>query len=114
MAKHLDIGQQGEDVATAYLQSIGYNIVERNKRYSLGEIDILACDGETLVIVEVKAGRTGKFGPAYLRVGPAKQHKLRRLAARLVQDYPRANIRIDVMNVDENGKVHHIVNAVQG
>ncbi|MGI6103490.1 MAG: YraN family protein [Patescibacteria group bacterium] len=107
MYKHLEVGRLGEDVAVEYLQSIGYHIVERNKRYSLGEIDILARDGETIVIVEVKAGRTGKFGPE-------KQQKLRRLAARLSQDYPRASIRIDVMNVDERGEVTHLLNAVEG
>lgn len=114
MYKHLEVGRLGEDVAAQYLQSIGYRIVERNKRYPLGEIDILARDSETLVIVEVKAGRTGKFGPAYLRVGPEKQQKLRCLAARLSQDYPQMLIRIDVVNVDEHGEVLHIPNAVQG
>ena len=114
MRAHLEVGQRGENAAVAYVQSLGYKILERNKRYSLGEIDILAQDGETLVVIEVKAGRTGKFGPAYLRVGPEKRNKLRRLAARLSQDYPKMQIRIDVINVDEKGEVLHIPNAVEG
>lgn len=114
MADHLDLGRQGEDRAAEYLQSIGYRILERNKRYPLGEIDILARDGNTLVIVEVKAGRTGKFGHAFLRVGPQKQHKLRQLAGRLSQDYPKAHLRIDLVNVDTaTDQVLHIPNAVQ-
>ncbi len=113
MADHLQLGRKGEDRAAEYLESIGYTIVARNKRYPLGEIDILARDGYTLVIVEVKAGRTGKFGHAFLRVGPQKQHKLRQLAARLSQDYPQAQLRIDLINIDSaTDEVLHIPNAV--
>jgi len=108
------IGQSGEDRATEYLHSIGYKILERNKRYPVGEIDILAKDGVTIVIVEVKAGRTGNFGYAIERVGPNKQHKLRQLARRLSQDYPRAVLRIDLLNVDpDSGEVIHIPNAIE-
>lgn len=108
------LGQSGEDRAEEYLLSIGYNVLERNKRYPVGEIDILAKDGATIVIVEVKAGRTGNFGYAIERVGPNKQHKLRQLAARLSQDYPRAPLRIDLVNVDpDSGEVIHIPNAIQ-
>ena len=114
MANHLELGKTGEDRAAAYLRSRRYTIVERNKRYKFGEIDILARDGDTLVIVEVKAGRTGKFGHAFLRVGPQKQHKLRQLAARLSQDYPSAHLRIDLINVDTaTDEVLHIPNAIQ-
>ena len=108
------IGQSGEDRATEYLRSIGYKIIERNKKYPLGEIDILARDGATVVIIEVKAGRTGNFGYAIERVGPNKQHKLRQLARRLSQDYPSAVLRIDLLNVDpDSGQVIHIPNAIQ-
>lgn len=110
---HLELGRSGEDRAAEYLQSIGYRIIERNKRYSIGEIDILARDGQTLVIVEVKAGRTGKFGHAFLRVGPQKQTKLRTLARRLSQDFPTSALRIDLVNVDEAGEVLHLPNAVE-
>lgn len=97
-----------------YLQSLGYRILERNKRYPVGEIDILAKDGGTIVIVEVKAGRTGEFGYALERVGPNKQHKLRQLASRLSQDYPRAVLRIDIVNVDPNSdEVIHLISAVE-
>lgn len=113
MLGHLDLGRRGEECATEHLRSIGYQIVERNKRYALGEIDILARDGQTLVIVEVKSGKTGKFGQAILRVGSQKQRKLRLLAARLSQEYPHANLRIDLMNVDENGRVTHLVSAIE-
>ncbi len=108
------IGQSGEDRATEFLTSLGYKIIERNKRYPLGEIDILAKDGATLVIVEVKAGRTGQFGYAIERVGPNKQRKLRQLAGRLSQDYPHSPLRIDLINIDpDSGEVIHLINAVE-
>ncbi len=108
------IGTSGEDRAAEFLQSIGYRVLERNKRYPVGEIDILAKDGVTIVIVEVKAGRTGNFGYAIERVGPNKQHKLRQLAGRLSQDYPRAVLRIDLINVDpDSGEILHLPNAIQ-
>lgn len=108
------IGQSGEDRAAEYLRSIGYGILERNKHYPVGEIDILAKDGSTIVIVEVKAGRTGNFGYAIERVGPNKQHKLRQLARRFSQDYPRAMLRIDLLNVDpDTGEVIHYPNAIE-
>lgn len=109
-----ELGQSGEDRAVVFLQSLGYQILERNKRYPVGEIDILAKDRATLVIVEVKAGRTGQFGYAVERVGPNKQHKLRQLARRLSQDFPRAPLRIDLINVDPNSReVLHYLNAIE-
>lgn len=105
-------GSEGEERAAAYVQGLGYKILERNKRYPFGEIDILAEDGETLVIIEVKAGKTGLFGYAIARVGTEKQRKLRQLAARLSQDAPKRQLRIDVVNVDGD-EVIHIPNAVE-
>ncbi|MEK7184086.1 MAG: YraN family protein [Patescibacteria group bacterium] len=107
------IGSQGEDRAAQYLQSIGYRILERNKRYKLGEIDIVAKDGDVLVLVEVKAGKTGIYGYAIERVGTQKRRKLRQLAARFSQDYPRQQLRIDLVNVNSQGEVIHILNAVE-
>jgi putative endonuclease len=56
----LDIGYGGEDAAVAFLKEKGYGILDRNYRYRRAEIDIVACTGTLLVIVEVKT-RTGSF-----------------------------------------------------
>ena len=50
-------GQRGENVAARYLRNLGYKIIIRNFRCPLGEIDIIAKDGRTLVFVEVKTRR---------------------------------------------------------
>ena len=48
------LGERGENVAAKFLRNQGYKILERNYRTSVGEIDIIARDGKTLVFVEVK------------------------------------------------------------
>ncbi len=114
MIQHLETGRSGEDQAAEFLAGLGYRIVERNKRYPLGEIDILARDRDVLVLVEVKAGRTGNYGYAFERVGPRKKQKLRLLARRLSQEFPKMQIRIDLIDVDpETGKILHILDALQ-
>ena len=52
MAKILGI--QGETTAKEYLQSLKYKIIELNYKNKIGEIDIIAKDGDVLVFVEVK------------------------------------------------------------
>ena len=48
-----------ERKAGAYLEFLGYKIVTYNYRCRLGEIDLIARDGEYLVFVEVKYRTTG-------------------------------------------------------
>ncbi len=56
------IGTKGEDLAVEYLQKKGYQILERNWRFSRAEIDIIAKHGNTLVFVEVKTRTDDYFG----------------------------------------------------
>jgi len=74
-------GRWGEDVAAAWYARRGYTVLARNWRCPTGEIDLVVRRGRTLVVVEVKARRTDAYGPAASAVGPAKQQRLRRLAA---------------------------------
>ena len=59
----------------------GYEVLARNWRCPAGEIDLVVRRGRLVVVCEVKARRTDAFGPAAAAVGPAKQQRLRRLAA---------------------------------
>lgn len=74
-------GREGESAAEQYLRRKGYRIVGRNLRSSMGELDLVAEDGQVLVFVEVKARRTDAFGGAIYAVHQRKQEKLIRLAA---------------------------------
>lgn len=110
------LGKSGEDLASEYLESIGYKLLERNYRIKIGEIDIIAQNGDFIVLVEVKTKRFLGQGRPEEEVDYFKQKKLRLLARSLEQIYPNQNIRIDVVAVDmtENpAKINHIINAVE-
>lgn len=74
-------GKKSESIAAKYLsKKHGYKILERNYRNQLGEIDIIAKDGDTLVFVEVKAARTEVFGNPKWAVTKKKQRKISMVA----------------------------------
>ncbi|MFA5158333.1 MAG: YraN family protein [Patescibacteria group bacterium] len=106
-------GSYGENLTAKYLESIGYKIIERNKTYPFGEIDILARDGKSIVIVEVKTVKGSGWGAASDLVRHKKQEKLKMLALVVSKEYPDTDIRIDVVGID-NGIISHIKNAVVG
>lgn len=70
------LGRFGEDEAIKYLKKHKYKILERNFSCALGEIDIIAQDGEFLVFVEVKARNSAKFGLPREAVDIFKQRKI--------------------------------------
>ncbi len=77
---------RGEEGAVAYLRDRGYRIITRNWRCRLGEIDIVARDGETLVFVEVKSRRSSAFGTPQAAVDGRKQRKLSLVALQYLQN----------------------------
>ncbi|MCL5795112.1 MAG: YraN family protein, partial [Patescibacteria group bacterium] len=110
------LGQSGEEIAKNYLADKNYKIVGQNIRLKMGEIDLLALDGDFLVLVEVKTKTSFAQGLPEEKVDYFKQKKLRLLARALAQNYPDKSIRIDVVAVDMSGdepKINHVVNAVE-
>jgi len=110
------LGQQGEDLVSEYLQNIGYRILYRNYRCRHGEIDIIAEEGGDLVFVEVRARRSANFGTAAESVNFRKQQKLHQLALFYIsiEGQPKDNYRFDVAAVTfdgTDGKVELIKNA---
>jgi putative endonuclease len=82
-AARQSLGRAAEDLAARRLVAAGMQVVERNARTRLGELDVVVLDGDVLAFVEVKAQTSGaRMGPERpaLAVGPAKQARLRRLA----------------------------------
>lgn len=67
------IGSYGEQLAREYLLGIGYAIVCSNWRCPRGEIDIVARDGETTVIVEVRTRRDSTTEWAWMSINPRKR-----------------------------------------
>ncbi len=74
------LGAQGEALAAKYLVEKGLRIVARGSRDRLGEIDLVALDGKTVVFVEVKTRRSGDAGHPADAVDARKQRKLTTLA----------------------------------
>jgi putative transposase len=74
------LGDHGEDLAAAALKQQGYKILERNYVTPLGEIDLVARQGKTVVVVEVKTRKSTRFGSPQEAVSATKQGRLRRLA----------------------------------
>ncbi len=74
------LGAKGEAAAARYLRQHGYRIVERNFRCALGELDLIAYKGDTLVFVEVRTNSPAFAGMAEASIGWRKQRKLRQLA----------------------------------
>ena len=81
MARHIELGKWGEEVAARAYQRRGYEIVARNWRCSNGEIDLIVRKHRHIAVVEVKTRRTAKYGYPIESVNEAKQHRIRRLAA---------------------------------
>ena len=94
------LGRAVEERAAGWYRGHGYQVVDRNWRCSAGEIDLVAVRRRDRLVVfcEVKARRSGGFGTAAEAVGPDKQARLRRLAARWLAERPcrASGIRFDV------------------
>jgi putative endonuclease len=95
VAAHIAYGRRGEDLAAEWYLRRGYTVVGRNWRCPSGELDLIVRRGRMLVFCEVKARRSDAFAPPALAVGPAKQQRLRRLAAAWLTDH-RAGRDLDV------------------
>lgn len=91
------LGRRGEELAAGYLESLGMLVVERNWRCPDGEIDIIALDGDALVIAEVKTRRSLAYGHPFEAVDAEKLARLHRLGAAWCRD---RGIRIPLRRVD--------------
>jgi putative endonuclease len=103
---HLVTGIRGEQAALFHLRSLGYTVVAwRWQTPSLrGDLDLLAWDGPTLVVFEVKTRTARDAMPAESAVDAGKQRQLRLLAAAAVRQLPRpyrerVGVRFDLLSV---------------
>ncbi|MFG1923680.1 YraN family protein [Cryptosporangium sp. NPDC048952] len=95
------VGAYGERVALRYLQQSGLVVLDRNWRCAEGELDIVARDGDALVICEVKTRRGEQYGVPAEAVVAAKAARLRRLATHWIRAtgvHP-GTVRFDVVSV---------------
>ena len=101
------VGRDGETVACAELEKLGYAIVERRYRSRYGEIDIVADDAGTIVFVEVKTKTNRNYGDPVEEVTPQKQRQIVSMgeAYATYSSPPATQCRFDVVTVDLSGAV---------
>ncbi|MXN92664.1 endonuclease [Flavobacterium sp. Sd200] len=109
MAEHNDLGKLGEELAVAFLEKAGYDVLETNWVYQKAEIDIIAQKDNILAIVEVKTRSTADFGLPQDFVKPKKIQ----LLVKAVNEYIIINdldieARFDIIAVQKNGDSYDI------
>ena len=114
----LSLGARGEREAARFLRRLGYKIVARSQRSRLGEIDLVAVDGRTVVFVEVKTRRSHDAGHPTEAIDADKQRRLTRAALAYLKRHGllECSARFDVVAItwpDAGGKptVEHLLNA---
>jgi putative endonuclease len=95
------VGRYGEDVAARHLLEAGFDVLARNWRCSAGEIDIVARDGDVVVICEVKTRSSLAYGLPAEAVTAKKAARLRELALWWLREHPAGGspVRFDVVSV---------------
>lgn len=96
-------GSVYEELAVDYLRKRGYQILKRNYRCRMGEIDIICRDGRYLVFVEVKYRANNHQGGAFMAVTRHKQHKISQVAAFYLMEQGLSEgtaCRFDVVAID--------------
>lgn len=112
-----ELGRWGEERAAEYLHKKGLNIIEHNYRCSIGEMDLIAYHGNTLVFVEIKTRRSLSFGLPAESVTSKKQKKYFKIAQCYMKEkgIKDVNCRFDVVEVmvnsDGSCQFNHIINA---
>ena len=109
MAQNLIIGKKGETIAVEYLLKEGFDIVTTNWRYKHLEIDIIAKEGNQLVIVEVKSRHSNLFAEPEIAVDKKKQHLLAQAANAYIHKIShKGETRFDIIGILFTPQGHHI------
>lgn len=115
--ERLALGAWGEEQAVHYLRQQGMDILERNFRTPVGEIDIVARQRNCLLFVEVKTRRGHAFGTPQEAVGVRKQRQIIRTAQWYLQNHKGSRLqpRFDVIAIlcqsDGSARITHLVDA---
>jgi putative endonuclease len=115
-----EVGNHGEYLAYNYLRELGYEILERNFKCKIGELDIIGRDGSYIVFIEVKTRFGNRYGTPSEAVTYSKQHKIHKTAEFyiMIKKLYNSNFRFDVIEVtldqnNDNPNIRLIKNAFQ-
>jgi putative endonuclease len=110
--KRQELGARGEQIAAEHLEALGWRVLERRWRCAVGELDLVAEDGETVVFVEVRTRSPNAKVPARQSVGFGKQRRVARAALHYVRarNLRLRRFRFDVLAIalgPEGSQVEH-------
>ncbi len=110
------LGRYGEDLAVRHLEQDGITVIERNWRCALGELDVIAREGSSLVVCEVKTRRSAAYGDPLEAVSPRKTRRLRRLVLHWLDERQLhvPVIRFDVIGITAPVTGAPVVRHVRG
>ena len=116
MAKHNQLGTEGEELASSYLKAKGFEILARNYRFKSAEIDIIAKSGKLLIFVEVKTRGSNKHGFPEEFVNTKKENLFLLAADEYIfQHNWQHDIRFDIISLSAtlSGQfsIHHVEDA---
>ncbi|WP_246043181.1 YraN family protein [Fodinibius saliphilus] len=113
-----EIGDEGEELATAYLESKGYTILERNYHFEHAEVDIVAYNNAShIVFVEVKKRSTNRYGAPEEYVNEEKIQNVYKAAEAWLYERKMdgSPVRFDVIAILQKGNeapdIKHYENA---
>lgn len=106
--RNLARGRWGENLAASFYERAGSEVVDRNWRCPIGELDLVVREGDVYVFAEVKTRRSDRFGPAAAAVGLDKQRRIRQLSVEWLRahDVGHVEIRFDVVAITGNQLEH--------
>lgn len=116
MAHNTELGRHGERLAADHLEARGMSVIDRNWRCRLGEIDLIARDGDAVVFVEVKSRSGRGYGHPFEAITALKLARLRRLAIAWCEQsgaHP-TRIRIDAIAVTAPRDAPAIIEHLEG
>ncbi|MEN8225236.1 MAG: YraN family protein [Bacteroidota bacterium] len=115
MAESHELGKSGEEIAHDHLIKKGFHILEKNWRHNRDEVDIIAMQGDYLIIVEVKTRSTFYFGEPQIFVTRKKQSFMIRAAnAYIAKNDIKLETRFDIISIVQSGErvsIKHIEDA---
>ena len=113
-----EIGDEGEELAAAYLESKGYTILERNYHFERAEVDIVAYDKDTcIVFAEVKTRSSNTFGEPEEFVDEEKIQNVYKAAEAWIYERKMDGVpvRFDIVSIlqknNEAPDIKHFENA---
>ena len=100
MAAHNELGKWGEDIAAAYLEKKGYQIIERDWKSGHHDLDIIAKQDDILVVVEVKTRRNRLFGNPEEAIDYKKRQSLQSAINHYVKSHRNIqDVRFDIISI---------------